>query len=272
MSSTSNKRMPVVFAALVPHAPLLIPSIGKAHTARAAKTCQALRSIAQDLYASQPETLIFLSPHAPCVRGAFSANVAETYLASLKAFGDLREPARWRSRLAFGQDLKEQCESHGIPFALRSEAALDYGAVVPLAFFREALADLPLIPLSITDLDAAAHARFGAVLRELVETKGRRTAIVASGHLSEQLPDAGGDDRDFWHEQFDRTLLVALKQRSLPSLLALNNQTVKDFHSCAYYPLVILVSAIGETATRFTLRSFERPFGSPLAVIDFTPT
>lgn len=262
--------MPIVFAALVPHAPLLIPSIGKAHAARATKTCQALQSIAQDLYASQPESLVFLSPHAPCVRGAFSANVAETYLASLKAFGDLREPDRWRSRLAFGQDLKEQCERHGVPFALRSEAALDYGAVVPLAFFREALADLPLVPLSMSDLDTVAHARFGAVLRELVETKGRRTAIIASGHLSEQLLDAGGDDRDFWHEQFDRTFLDALKQRSLPSLFALDRQTVKDYHSCAYYPLLILLSALGETTTRFTLRSLERPFGSPLAIIDFT--
>ena len=55
--------MSIVFAAITPHAPVLIPEIGKENLKKLTKTEAALKKLEQELYAAKPESLVVISPH-----------------------------------------------------------------------------------------------------------------------------------------------------------------------------------------------------------------
>jgi Uncharacterized conserved protein len=88
--------MALVFAALSPHPPVLIPKIGGPQTEKVKKTIRALNKLAQNFNQSQPNTLIIISPHAlvypdrmnVCgmknLQGDFSAFGTHSYLFVLK--------------------------------------------------------------------------------------------------------------------------------------------------------------------------------------------
>ena len=54
--------MPLVFAGITPHPPLLIPMIGKNQIKKIAKTQAALRQMEAELYATRPQIIIIISP------------------------------------------------------------------------------------------------------------------------------------------------------------------------------------------------------------------
>jgi MEMO1 family protein len=57
--------MSLVFAAISPHPPLLIPSIGKEAIKKIQKTKEALEKLEEDLYLSRPEIIIIISIWRP---------------------------------------------------------------------------------------------------------------------------------------------------------------------------------------------------------------
>ena len=70
----------IVFAAIAPHSPLLLPTIGKEHQKKLEKTLAAYRALEEDLYAAKPDTLVVYSPHGNVLKNAFSLFIAQKYL------------------------------------------------------------------------------------------------------------------------------------------------------------------------------------------------
>lgn len=257
--------MALVFAALVPHTPLLTPAIGKKHRRELGKTIAATARLVEELYAAQPDCVVILSPHAATMPGSLSVNVADPFLASLKAFGDLTDPTLWRSHPAFAQRLKERCEGHHLPLLLRTDPLLDYGTVVPLTFLRPSLPTVRLVPTATTDLDARTHYSFGTMLREEILGTGQRVAVLASGHLSELVPDDAAAAPDPRALAFDTELLALLDARAHDAFIGQPNATA--LRSCAFLPLAVLLGVLHDAHYRTDVRSLERPFGTPYAVV-----
>ena len=61
----------VVFAALMPHAPVLVPVVGGHRGREVAASIEAMRQAAARLVASRPDTLVLISPHSPRRAEAF---------------------------------------------------------------------------------------------------------------------------------------------------------------------------------------------------------
>ncbi len=78
----------LVFAAIVPHSPLLVPSIGKTHRKKMRCTLKALEEIEQALYVVKPDTVCIIAPHGIRYTDAYSINLSEKYLGEFKNFGD----------------------------------------------------------------------------------------------------------------------------------------------------------------------------------------
>lgn len=57
----------ILFGALVPHPPLLIPDIGGDELEQIAQTEEAMRTIAAEVASAGPELLVIISPHV-CLR------------------------------------------------------------------------------------------------------------------------------------------------------------------------------------------------------------
>jgi len=69
----------LTFAAITPHPPILIPSIGKENTKRIQKTSEAMEELEKKLHAAKPDTIIVISPHGAILPDAFSVNLNPQY-------------------------------------------------------------------------------------------------------------------------------------------------------------------------------------------------
>ena len=56
--------MSLVFAAVTPHPPILIPTIGKAELATIANTKEAMEKLEQEFYLAKPNVVLIISPHS----------------------------------------------------------------------------------------------------------------------------------------------------------------------------------------------------------------
>ena len=56
--------MPLVFGAIVPHSPVLVPPIGGLDRDKAIKTIEALSTLEENLYLSKPHLIIIFTPHS----------------------------------------------------------------------------------------------------------------------------------------------------------------------------------------------------------------
>jgi hypothetical protein len=61
----------IIGAALMCHAPIVLPEIAGNRSAEIAKTTAAMEEAATHLLARQPDVIVILSPHAPRSRGSF---------------------------------------------------------------------------------------------------------------------------------------------------------------------------------------------------------
>ena len=57
--------MSITCAALMCHAPIVLPALGGARAAACAQTTSAMRSVARSLVAHEPDVLVVITPHAP---------------------------------------------------------------------------------------------------------------------------------------------------------------------------------------------------------------
>src|SRR5688572_5579781 len=151
----------IVLAAIVPHSPLLAPSIGKEHREKLADTLNAYEELAQSLYLAKPETIVMLSPHAPMYPDAFSGNIAPTFKGTLKEFGDHGTEFPIKADFLLLDHIHRHMRDNNIPFTMTSAEELDYATTIPLLFLLKNLPNVKLIPIGMSGLDAQKHYQFG---------------------------------------------------------------------------------------------------------------
>ncbi|MEI6627387.1 MAG: class III extradiol dioxygenase subunit B-like domain-containing protein, partial [bacterium] len=175
--------MSLVFAAIVPHPPVLIPNIGKENINKLSKTNEALKTLEQDLYASKPDIILVISPHGEIQSKAFTINLSNKYTANFESFGDFATKLNFKGDTTLITTSKESISGK---FALNiiSEPNLDHGTSIPLFCLTQHIEDARIIPIYFSMLDNLTHVEFGKALKEIILSTDKRIAILASGDLS----------------------------------------------------------------------------------------
>lgn len=253
--------MPLVFAAIAPHSPVLIPAIGKEHLKRLRKTVKALVALEHDLYAAQPDVIAVISPHGPVEAGHFTLDFNERYVCDLKEFGvfEMSVPCRVDMRLA--HDLKEMLEDRGIPFMLRSERALDYGVVVPLSYLTAHMPNYAVLPIYPSLLDAKTHFEFGRTLQEVIMNANRRVAVVASADLSHRLTRSAPTGYSPYGKRFDDRVLQLVAARNASGLVNFDGELAERAAQCGLAPLQMLSGVLDRIDAEPEILCYESPFG-----------
>lgn len=251
----------IVFAALVPHSPLLAPGVGKEKRDALSATLKAYAEVQRALEAAKPETLVIISPHAPSYPDAFSANMAPKYVGTLKQFGDHQTTVEAKGDFLLLDRLQRELRAENVPFTLSSSEELDYGFTVPLLLLAEHLTDWKLIPVSPSRLDAQAHADFGRKLNQILHRENARVAIIASADLSHKLNESSPGGKSVEGPAFDATMRSKLNALDLEGLLALDAQAVEAAGQCAYRPAVTLLGMLEGMNVHPTELCYESPFG-----------
>lgn len=251
----------VCFAALMPHAPVLVPPVGRDRIHEVAQSVAAMRAAARRLVGAQPAALVVVSPHSPRRTGAFGIWGGCRCRGTLAAFGaaEVRVDLPADPRLA-GVIAREASAREIATWAI-GEGELDHGAVVPLWFLVEAGWHGPTVVVSLNYPGEAGVAEFGEAVGSSAGSCGSRIALVASGDMSHRLTrsaPAGYEPSAF---EFDRWLINTILCGDYPSLDHVDPALELLAGEDALDSVLLAAGACGFDATGHEVLSYEGPFG-----------
>ncbi len=258
----------LVFSAIVPHPPILIPTIGKDNLEKIQKTASAMKNLEELLYASKPDVIIIISPHGEIIPDAFSLNLNSTYQANFENFGDFKTKLEFKSSPMLALRIKERVEDE-LPLILSSSPNLDHGLAVPLYYLTQHLKNIEIIPIYYSLLDYKTHFHFGQLLKKEIAKSAKRVAVIASGDLSHCLTKDAPAGYSKEGEEFDNKLIDLLKNKSYQSLLKMDEKLIEKAAECGLRSFLILLGIIEEYEYNFEVLSYEGPFGVGYLVANF---
>lgn len=252
----------LIFAAHVPHTPLLLPTVGQENIEALKKTRQALKIVAEELYAARPEVIIVLVGHGNPSPEVFSANLNDSYQTNLNEFGDLVTKIDFRSEPCCLDKLQRHFRRSNIPFTLFSDPSLGHAIAVPLITLTEKLKKFTVLPLfTASRLSAKIHFEFGQHLREAVVVSDKRVAVISAGDLSHALSTEAPAGLRPEGAEFDAAVRQALQNTVASGLLQLDEDFVEKAAECAFRPIVATLGLLEGTKVRPEELSYEAPFG-----------
>lgn len=261
--------MPIVFAAVVPHSPVLVPSVGKEHLKKLKKTVAAMKRLEHELYASHPDTILVVSPHGPVEADHFTLDLNEKYVCDLKDFGVFDVEVGCRADMRLISALKEHLEDKNVPFMLRSEPGLDYGVVVPLTYLAGHLQKYSVLPIYPALLPAKSHFEFGQAIQEVLMHSDRRVAVIASADLSHRLTRGAPAGYSPYGRKFDEKILTLIKERKHAAFLTFEPELASKAAQCGLPPLTIFSGILDGIDVAPEVLSYESPFGIGLATVHY---
>lgn len=261
--------MSLVFAALTPHTPLLIPSIGKTNLKKLEKTKSALEKMEEELYLSHPDTLIIISPHGTVMPEAFTVNFCTEYITDLKEFGDLSTKLTFKGEQHLPYHVRQSSYEHGLKTALISNPDLDYGTSVPLAYLTKHLKDIRIMPIGFSDADWKTHLDFGYVLKEQIMRTNRRVAVIASADLSHALTTNAPAGFNPHGREFDDRIQELLSSHNTTGMLNLSPDMIENAATCGFRSILIMMGVLRDVNYSYQSYAYEAPFGIGFLTAEF---
>ncbi len=260
----------IVFSALVPHPPIIIPEIGKDNYRFLEKTANSIKRLNEDLYASKPDSIIIISPHGPMQPEAFSLNMSPEFEINFEEFGDLKTKIQVPGDIGLIHHYKELLEAK-MPVVLTHKIKLDYGAGIPLYYFRETIKEnnTKIIPIYYSLLDYQQHFEFGRKLQEDIINDTKRIAIISSGDLSHRLTEDSPAGYSHWAKKFDQTIQNKIISKDTKGLLNLDSDFIEEVQECGLRSLIILLGMMNSISYIPEVYSYEGPLGVGYLTVNF---
>src|SRR3989344_8263345 len=262
--------MPLVFAAISPHPPVLIPQIGKDNLAKLEKTKAALEKLETELYASKPDSLVVISPHAKTAAKDFTINLAPDYTVHFQEFGDFGIELKFRSDYLAIQQIRAGDEGQrNVPLVLSSLTEIDHGFGVPLHYLTSNQKQLPIIPVTSAASSLEQHFAFGQFLHRQLSSIDKRFAVVASADLSHRLTQAAPGGYSKRGSEFDKKLVSLVKKNDVAAILKFDRALAEEAGECGFRPIAMLLGILEAVNVSVEALSYERPFGVGYLVANF---
>ena len=242
--------MPLVYAAVTPHAPVLAPTLAIEHQNIVEQTVAALTHIGQELRANQVETIIVLTPHASGDAHTFFASSDHEFQVDLSAFGDYKTKTHFSGATVFAQHLRAQADRDHVAMKLQSTPQLDYAVSVP--WLAGAWPEVACLPIATYGQSDELLYRFGELLGEVCHQQAARTAIIASADLQQRPVGHREPDRPL---PWEREIATAIREGQRDHIPA-----ATDDDPCGRAPIVTLLSAVAAIQPVGTILSFQAPF------------
>lgn len=260
--------MSLVFSAVVPHSPILLPSIGKENQKRLEATTKSYEKLAEELESSKAEAVLIISPHGIIQPTSFTMNLNPKFSCNFEEFGDFSTKLSWAGDVGLAYKIREKLETKA-PLQLVSEENLDYGCSVPLYLLAQKLPKIKLIPMYYSGLDYNAHFEFGKLLGHELVIKKEHIAIVASGDLSHRLSKDAPGGYSPKGKKFDKKLIDALKKNKPEDIINMDHKLIHEAGDCGLKSILMLLGALDGIKHEPQLLSYEFPFGVGYMVMNF---
>lgn len=261
--------MSIVFAAIAPHPPILVPEIGGRRIKDAEKSKQALEKFANDLSEQEVDVIIIFTPHGAVSQVSVPVYVQHVFDGNFANFGYAKPKYTFKGDPDFAREIVKACEEREFPVSRFSENLLDHGILVPLSYVQRAGVNVPIIPVAIALQPLHKLFEFGKILGKVCEVSKKKVAVIASADMSHRLtPDApaGFHPRG---KEFDDKLVQLVKGNDTFNLLNFDPALADAAGQDALWSIAMLLGAIDGQGFKSEVLSYEGPFGVGYMVAEY---
>lgn len=255
--------MPWIWAALMPHPPIIVPEVGGGREREASATLNGVEALMGCLTAAgRPDCILLLSPHQSYALGSFAVNSAPVVQGNFAPFGAPQVSFELRTPVVDVDSIAGHLVKCNVAVSATGSRDLtrDQGSSVPLYFLRKAYGELPPVVLSSPiGLDYRAAHGLGKALATFDD--GKRWGFLASGDLSHRLkPDAPAGYSPNG-AVLDGAIVESLKSCDATKLLELPPRTIEEAGECGLRSVLAMLGLCGELGGEIEVLSYEGPFG-----------
>jgi len=258
--------MSLVFAAISPHPPLLIPEVGGEDIQKVSKTVLGMRKLANVFREAEVETLIVISPHTLVYPDRFNVCGMKKVFGSFAPFGAPDIMMEFSNDIDLAREIDTQANHQDIKTLLYDNNGeffeLDHGIMVPLYYLTsQQESALKVVPLAYSYLDRSKHFSFGQIIGEVIKKNPLRIGVVASGDLSHRLIKGAPAGYSEAGKDFDKALVDDIAHQNTKNILYYDEDFVEDAGECGYRSILILLGILDGMESKSEVLSYEGPFG-----------
>ncbi len=252
---------PIVFAGLMPHAPILVPGVGRERLAEVAATVQAMATVSSHAMAAQADTVVLISPHSPRQPGAFGIWSTKRLRGSLEKFESPKDRVDLPLDGAFAERLEATAARRGLRTWRITGEHLDHGAMVPLCYLVSAGWKGPTVILSLDDTADGDCEELGEAIATTAQELNRPTAIIASGDMSHRLTSMAPCGFHPEARRFDETFIALLQKGAFRDLRLIDAGLQELAAQDVADSTTVALAATGYRTDGHAVLSYEGPFG-----------
>ena len=173
--------MPILAAFMVPHPISAIPEIGKGKESKLSATVASFNLIAKKIAQLQPDTIIWISPHAESYADFFQIADGDVGIGSFKKYGAPDLSFRMLYDKILAREISRECKMNRLQGGTENgtEDELDHGTMVPLYFVNREFRDFLSVRVGVSGQSLAEHYRFGQIIKSSVNQLGRKAVVIA---------------------------------------------------------------------------------------------
>jgi aromatic ring-opening dioxygenase LigB subunit len=228
-----------------------------------------MRAWAKEIALSNPETTVFISPHAPFLRGALGWLGGQELTGSFAAFGAPGVAFRAATNRDLAVSIAGKAAEAGVPVVEVDTSTLDHGVMVPLYYLQEAGVDADMVVFGISMLQPEQHFRFGQALARAFKDSPRRIALIASGDMSHRLQPGAPAGYDPQGQVFDKLIRESLAGMDADRILRIPDELADRAGECGLRPIIMLLGALSDFKVLSRIYSYEGPWGVGYLVAGF---
>ncbi len=264
----------LINAYIMPHAPILIPSIGGEKGREAQASIDGCRQVARRALADSPDTIILSSPHAPCFRDFAVISRAPAMSGNFASFGHRDIALRFGIHTELADAILRLAEEEEIPLGsldsldrirLGIDSGLDHGAMVPLWFLDEAFSaegkTFRLVHLSTPFFSPHKLHELGKVIGAAVRATNCRAVYIASGDLSHRLTRNAPAGYSPAGRIYDDKLVGLIRAGDIGTILSITEEEMSEAGECGTKSFIMGFGALDSENVRPEVYSYEGPFG-----------
>lgn len=249
--------MSIVFGAIMPHPPILIPQIGRDRLKEAENSKKALEEISRRIKGKDFDTIVIVTPHGEVGQASVPVYTGHVFEGNFAMFGMGRPSFTFKGDPELGLAIvKDTHLATACP-----ETLLDHGVLVPLFYPQAAGVKKPILPIAIAFMPLSKLFEFGKSLRKTAERLRRKILLIASADMSHRLtPDApaGYSPRG---KEFDEKLVELVKAYNVKGILTFDPDLAEEAGQDALWSIAILLGALDGLKVEHEVLSYEGPFG-----------
>ena len=266
--------MSILGAVIVPHPPLIIPTVGRGREQEVQSTIDAYRTVAKQVAAWEPEVLIITSPHQVMYADYFHIAPGQGAIGDMSAFGAGPTKLGVEYDAQLRDELIRRAESAGLRAGTLGERnpSLDHGTFLPLYFLQESGVDCPILRIGLSGFSPIDHYRLGQCIVQAVETLRRRAVFIASGDLSHKLREDGPYGFAPEGPEFDWQITEAMAAGDFLQFLTMDPALCDRAAECGLRSFQIMAGALDGLAVESKLLSYEGVTGVGYGVATFAVT